>query len=213
MTDYELTFIVDSLEESQIEQLLTNFDCVAGETHAGEEFVTVTAQGTNAVEAAKAMQTQLATFGVLVRRLEFDLVTRREIAERLSVEPQAVGLWVRGERSRNFPRAFHEVANGVWLWGDVVRWSRETRGLDPADGLSFPTREDHYEVNACFDRRYRDIPQGDDSHTFLFGVTLGRHPQAWGSLPKAGVDWKVYVAGGFPKGYVPEVQSVGVRHG
>lgn len=191
MADYELTFITHALEEPVIEDLLNTFDCITGETHGGSEFITITAAGRSAVEAAKSMHMELAKRGVMVERLEPDLVSRRDIAERLQVETQAVGNWIRGDRRASFPHPYHEVANGVWLWTDVVEWSRRARGVDPADGLQFPTREEIDEVNVCLQRGYEPLPTARGDRTFW--MPLGVHSGAEMHDPKLTAHYTVHV--------------------
>lgn len=156
MTDYEITFIIGALDHAQEDTLLDSFDCITGTKHGGEHYITLTAEGTDPVSAAKAAHMHLVGAGVKVDRMEPDLLTRREIAERLRLSPQAIGNYIRGDRGGNsFPIPFHDVAGGVWLWGDVVRWVRQfTRAADPAPGLEFLSRRDLDEVNACMGRKY-----------------------------------------------------------
>lgn len=168
MPEYELTFVVNHLDEGDEEYILGNFDAVIGETHTGDCYVTVSAPGDSLMGAAKAMFRSLKVAGCEVQRLEADLVSRREIAERLGCTVQTVGNWVRGERQKGtpFPRAFSDVKGGVWLWGDVIAWLRQSGSEDPANGMLFPSRDDltrfnfwllehrdgranHYEVKAA----------------------------------------------------------------
>jgi hypothetical protein len=146
MTDFELTFHIRELPELLVDDLLDKFDCITGTDHSGQDFITLTASSSSCVKAAKDTMMRLVTMGLSVERMQEDLASRAEIAERLSVTRQAVGNWVRGERADGFPAPFNEVAGGVWLWGDVARWAVAHDRYD-ADGIDWPTRDDHDLVN------------------------------------------------------------------
>ncbi len=119
--------------------------------------MTVSAEGSSAFEAAQSAVANLEQLGVHVQHTSEDLVTRRDIAERLGLTAQAVGLWVRGERHAEdpFPESFNSVAGGVWLWGDVTAWAHR-HGLDVEQDVHFPSREDHARIDAWLaDRDHR----------------------------------------------------------
>ncbi len=142
--NFEITFLVDNLSDDAIDDLYGKLDCLAGTHHNGQDFVTVTCEGPDAVYAAKSMATQLAAaFGLVVNRVEADLVDRQEIARRLDVTRQAVAQWIRGVRGDfTFPTSFTDAAGGLWLWGDVVSWLQETgRPVRPHE-LKQPTRDE-----------------------------------------------------------------------
>jgi predicted XRE-type DNA-binding protein len=146
MKSYELTFHVAEIPANLADDLLDRFDCVIGEDHGGQPYITITADGADCVSAAKAMTTQLQLLGMIVQRLEEDLANRNEIAERLGVTRQAVSNWVRGQRGSDFPAPTNDVAGGVWLWGDVARWA-ETHGSYDTNGMNYPFRADYDRVN------------------------------------------------------------------
>ncbi|HET7328603.1 MAG TPA: hypothetical protein VFJ14_15100, partial [Nocardioidaceae bacterium] len=81
-------------------------------------------KGADAVEAAQFLVGRLESIGVVVERACEDLVTRGSIASRADVTPQAVGLWVRGERYKEdpFPEPYVLLVGGLWLWADVNAW-------------------------------------------------------------------------------------------
>ncbi|MDF1703845.1 MAG: hypothetical protein P1U38_03655 [Aeromicrobium sp.] len=176
MTDYELTFITAHLLEQHEDFLLDNFDCITGLDHAGRSFVTITAPGRDAVEAAKAMHIRLMQGGITVQSLEFDLVSRGEIAKRLALTPQAVGNYIRGDRKAtddDFPSVFSDAAGGVWMWADVIEWARAVGvGTDRAPTLRYPRRADVEEFNACLRRDY-DVDYSRRQTTDLTFTTQG----------------------------------------
>lgn len=149
MTDFEWTFIVTGLDERRVDEVLDEFDCVVGTTHGLEDFVTATTSGPDAVAAGQKLAADLAARGLRVVRSERDLVDRQDIAHRLGVTRQNVGQWVRGERGTvSFPPSFSDVSGGVWLWGDVVNWLRETGRDDGTAGMRFPSAQAHDVINA-----------------------------------------------------------------
>lgn len=146
---YELTFLVAPLGDEVADRLLDEFDCVVGRDHEHRDYVTVTAPGPEAVAAASAIRARLADTGVHVLRLQPDLVTRNEVAARAGVTRQAVANWVRGERhvGTPFPLAFHDVAGGVWLWGEVAGWLADRRLITSDTG--YPTSEEADLINVA----------------------------------------------------------------
>ena len=146
MKSYELTFNIVKVPDDLADELLDQFDCVIGEDHGGQHYITTTADGGDCFSAAKAMTTRLHSLGMIVQRLQEDLTSRNEIAERLGVTRQAVSNWVRGQRGDGFPTPTNDVAGGVWLWGDVARWA-ETHGSYDTNGMNYPSRADYDRVN------------------------------------------------------------------
>ncbi|QIZ35034.1 hypothetical protein [Saccharopolyspora sp. ASAGF58] len=157
MADFEIGFEVDELSDAALVQLAELFDVVASE-HAGMALVTVIAPGENAVAAAKAVVGALDDLGVEARRSHLDLVTRADIAQRCDATPQAIGQWIRGERMRQvrFPAPFHDVAGGVWLWGEVNRWLAKV-GKDH-DPVGCPSRNEHVAIDHWLANRVGSKP-------------------------------------------------------
>ena len=146
MKNYELTFNVVEVPDKLADELLDQFDCAIGEYHGGQQYITITADGDDCFSAAKAMTTRLQALGMIVQRLQEDLVSRNEIADRVGVTRQAVSNWVRGQRGKGFPAPSNDVAGGVWLWGDIARWA-EAHGSYDANGMNYPWRADYDRVN------------------------------------------------------------------
>ena len=176
MIDFELTFHLRELPASIVDDLLDKFDCITGTDHEGQDFITLTAPGSSCVRAAKDAMMRLISQGLTVERMQEDLASRVEIAERLEVTRQAVGNWVRGDRAGGFPARFNEVAGGVWLWGDVARWALAHHRYE-AGGIEWPTRQDHDLVNGWI------ATQGQSPFTVMERMT--RLPVRTASRPKA----------------------------
>lgn len=170
--EYELTFEVNGMNETVDVALSTDFDVMVGIDHHGMEFVTATIEADSAAEAARSLVASLHSLGVTVYRLREDLVTRKDIAERAGVTPQAVGHWIRGDRAvgATFPAPYNPVAGGVYLWGEVNSWLREN-GKN-SDDWEFPSREDIICVNAdLLDRLRLDSEYGQRTKTASATVT------------------------------------------
>lgn len=179
MPEYEITFIIGPVSEQAADKLLDDFDCIVGTTHFGEDFITMTSTGSDGLNAARGACEALSANGVHVRRAQPDLLTRSEVADRLDLTPQAVGNYVRGERLvGTWPTPYHEVAGGVWLWGDLVAWSRSVRKEDPAHGLEFLSRADYDEFNAHLERSYKQGYSGTRLGAYI--VELPRTVRAEG---------------------------------
>ncbi|MFI7060258.1 helix-turn-helix domain-containing protein [Kribbella sp. NPDC050124] len=146
--EFELTFEVSGVDETVDEALSADFDVMVGVSHDGTEFVTATIEADSAVEAARSLIASLHSLEVTVHRLREDLVTRKDIAERAGVTPQAVGYWIRGDRAvgATFPAPYNPVAGGVYLWSEVNSWLRDN-GKD-SDDWEFPSRADIICINA-----------------------------------------------------------------
>jgi transcriptional regulator with XRE-family HTH domain len=150
MTSYELIFEGDQINEDTEDAILeSDLDAVivTGTSAESETMVTVTADGPTAIIAGHAAASELVRLGLRIRRSCEDLVTRSNIASRAGKTPQAVNLWVSGERKANnpFPRPAYRAANGLWLWGDVAEWLKSN--TDYNDNLSYPTLLDHTRLN------------------------------------------------------------------
>lgn len=147
MSEFELIFAVDDLSDDIIDQVYDRYDSiVAG--HGSVTLLTVTAEGSTALNAAITVIKDLEKIdGVIISRCYEDLVSRRDIADRCEVSPQAVGQWIRGDRQRGyaFPDPFNFVSGGIWLWGEVNSWLRRS-GLNH-DSISYPCRDDYAEIN------------------------------------------------------------------
>lgn len=154
---YELIFETSELSEDIEDTIYEAFDALISQ-RGRNSFLTLSAEGESAFEAAVGVIAQLQVFGLEVRRLTEDLVTRADIAERAGVTSQAVGLWVRNERHQDdpFPAPYNHVAGGVWLWSEVNEWLARGHGI--ADQLLHPSRDDYDQVNAMLAESRRRAP-------------------------------------------------------
>jgi hypothetical protein len=127
MSEYECMFVVDPLSDDLEEELASSLDAFVG-GHGAVTLVTINIEGPDAVVAAQDAVGKMESLGVGVRRLYDDLVTRTQIATRAAVSTQGVGLWARGERQvdRPFPEPFVLAGGGLWRWGEVNEWLRQS---------------------------------------------------------------------------------------
>lgn len=152
MNRYEMTFHVDHVDESLVDQLIDEFDATVGTDHTGHEFVTVLGEGPSFNVAARSTVTQLQARGLCLTRLVPDLVTRSEIAARLGVTRQAVQNWTAGKRQGDFPKAINPVGGGVWFWRDVWEWATAHGHAATVDTV-YPAQQEVDSVNAWLGAR------------------------------------------------------------
>lgn len=147
MPPYELTFEVSGMDDALEDRLIDELDALpACLSHVWT--VTLNQTGTSGLAAAQSALDHLRRLGANPVRLVEDLVGRAEIAHRCGATPQAVGMWLRGERHGSVPTPAPLFTAGVdlWLWGEVVSWLREI-GRSVDSDLQFPSRSDHQIIN------------------------------------------------------------------
>jgi hypothetical protein len=114
----ELPEPVEDLLVEQLDAIVSRF--------AEVPYVTVLQDAESGTLAAHRVVDQVRHLGGEVLAIDFDYVTRGEIAERLETTRQAVAHWVAGERQAAFPFPLPAIQAGVslWCWSDVVNWAR-----------------------------------------------------------------------------------------
>ena len=143
---YELRLEISPITEAVEDAITESFDCLIA-SHAGVTSVTLSAVGDTCEAATLSAIQKLRDLGAVPIRLIDDLVGRREIARRAGVTPQAVGLWIRGERhaAAHFPPPFVDAGGGLWLWGEVVL-ALADRGVLIDEDVQYPTRRDSQRI-------------------------------------------------------------------
>lgn len=90
------------------------------------------------------------TGSCVLRVVPDDLVNANAIAQRTGRTRQAVGLWTRGERGKDFPPPVTKVGGSlVWSWARVAEWLHR-RG--EADAATVHDAEALIEINAVLER-------------------------------------------------------------
>jgi hypothetical protein len=184
MATYELSFELPAITDEVEDLLADQLDgLVAG--HSGVITVTVLRDGDTCLQAALSALEDLRGVGANPERMVDDLVSRREIARRAGVTPQAVGNWIRGDRQtyKPFPKPFVLSSSELWLWGEVVD-ALGTRGIDTDSGVSFPSRRDIQLVGGAMAARAGAIGAGWASHGSVRpqSVVTGSRPKGQVSI-------------------------------
>ncbi|WP_454151643.1 hypothetical protein [Microbacterium lacticum] len=133
MGTYSLTVIVEGfdLDSEQQNAALDRLDysAVVGVT-GGVTTLDADVHAYSSVDAFDQLRTDLDRIGVSITRVELDLVTVSEIAERFDVDRETARLWTIGKRRSGFPVHFQTIGgNRVWAWPHVYAWA-EMSGLE-----------------------------------------------------------------------------------
>ncbi|WP_372700014.1 hypothetical protein [Arthrobacter sp. JSM 101049] len=165
MSTYELLFEIAEPSEEALEAAEIDIELVYA-VHGNTHRLTVWQEAPSPLMATKTATNTLREAGLTVVRLAEDLVSRQDIAERLESTRQAVGNWVRGARRAgapdSFPDPFSTVAGGIWLWGDINKWSRN---LGKGDEFEFPNRCDYAIINNWLIHDAQRLPMLDYTNT------------------------------------------------
>lgn len=178
MNHYEVNVTVDHVSPELAEEILDELDGTSGHDHSGAAFISAVFPGESYLDALSAAARWLEDRGTHALRVHEDLVTKSDIASRLSVTRQAVHQWVSGKRGfAGFPAATNPVAGGVWLWGDVQRWAMSKGTLRKHSPLH-PLLEDIEEGNACLRERTANHRANADLR-----LVMGLKLRSWAGEP------------------------------
>lgn len=161
--EYEFMFVINAVDDDTEKLLVEDLHGFIG-GHGGTTLLTIAGTGQDAVEAGHLLLQTLRANDVHVQRVYEDIVSRSQIADRLGITRQAVGLWIRGQRqaARLFPEPHVLGGGGLWLWADVHEWLR-VGGLDH-DEVSYPSAMDIACLNTLL--RVESGSEIDDSVLF-----------------------------------------------
>lgn len=74
--------------------------------------------------------------GIRIKRIDLDLVSLSQIAERLAVSREAVRLWASGHRRQGFPGPITSAGQSLlWAWSEVFGWLTPEETCDDAHPL------------------------------------------------------------------------------
>lgn len=102
----------------------------------------------SSIDAFQQLAADVRALGAHIVRIELELVTVSEIADRFDVSRETARLWTIGERRAGFPVHYQQVGgNRTWAWPDVYAWA-EMCGMELDD---FPpmTREEITALNGA----------------------------------------------------------------
>jgi len=140
--EYEFSVQVTGLDienKSQLKQLKN--DTIAVVPFASDDLIMLNVEMTaNSPESAfnefKSFLNEYAS-EIKIKRVDLDLVSLSQIAERLDVTREAVRLWAIGQRRKDFPEPFTSAGQSLlWAWSDVFDWLTEEEVQD--DPLPLP---------------------------------------------------------------------------
>ena len=130
---FELHLRISPPDESQLETLEQKIDFLYS-AHGTFHALTCWSSGDDALSAAQRTYELLSSHGLVTLYAFEDLVTRQEIAERLSVSRQAVSNWIRkvrrGPNNLPFPTPSNPAGGGLWSWKDINEWASSMPGTD-----------------------------------------------------------------------------------
>lgn len=126
-------FNLDSEEQNAALESLP-FPAVVGSAGG---LVTVDAEvpASSPADAILELRAALRGLGADVVRIDLDLVSIAEIADRLDVSRETARLWATGRRRSGFPAQFTSMGDvRLWRWCEVYEWAI-TQSLMPVDDL------------------------------------------------------------------------------
>lgn len=196
---YEITFVVEPLDEDAADNLLDELPDAFVASHGQITTVDLQVAAVSGPVAAKMARKALVEAGAVPVRLDLGLVDRAAIAVRAGVTQQAVGAWVRGERGHGspFPRPVTTAgATPAWSWAEVADWLVERGVIEP--GPVYLTFDQIQYANSFDCDGWRDGPAG---------ATSGLVELAGDTPAAEGGDWKV---GGRSRGVASSSSSTSV---
>lgn len=126
--DYEFTVQVTGLDfenESQLLQLENDQFAVVPFVSEGLSLLGVEISSDSPTSAWKDFVNFLASNApeIEIIRVDLDLVSMSQIAERGIKTREAVRLWAKGKRRNDFPKPFTSAGQSLlWAWSDVFNW-------------------------------------------------------------------------------------------
>lgn len=126
MNTYGFSAYVRGFDTTDDAQLLAlselDFDASVG-GRDGNTIVDISIDARTPFQALSDAIAGIETCGLRANRIDFDLVTVSEIAERAGTNRESVRLWSVGKRRSGFPRPFATLGtSAVWAWSDVFPW-------------------------------------------------------------------------------------------
>lgn len=140
--NYEFSVQVTELDiknESQLKKLKNDTITIVPFASNGLIMLSVEIAAESPESAFNAFKSFLHEYAsdIKIKRVDLDLVSLSQIAERLDVTREAVRLWAIGERRKGFPEPFTSAGQSLlWAWSEVFGWLTEEEIQD--DPLPLP---------------------------------------------------------------------------
>jgi len=142
MNSFAVTVVVDGFDlDSEFQnagiECLT-YEVVVSRT-GGVTRVDAEIPALSPLDAVVQLQSDLRSINVSVVRLDPDLVSVSEIAERCDVSRESARLWSAGKRRKGFPTPYTVVGSTpLWHWADVSSWLL-SEGLEAGESMPIPS--------------------------------------------------------------------------
>lgn len=139
MRDFNFTVHVRGLDlddDDQVDRLYDAPFSITAHSSDADVMLSATVEAESDVQAWQIFNRFMCDHNpdVHLARLDLDLVTISEIAERCDASRETVRLWTTGARRADFPPSLAVAGNvKLWAWADVFEWL-ETKGV-PALGV------------------------------------------------------------------------------
>jgi len=168
MTSYRLDVVFSGIQpEDQTLDLLETIPFVHWIFQAGVTHAVATVSAPSAIDAANWLVEQVSSLVPQARpvRLDRDLVSVPDIAQRVGLRREAVRHWVKGARrtQANFPEPVGIVGDSirVWGWAAVNEWLAINVGL--GDDMLHPGEEDAARIDLVLQQWARRL-EGTERH-------------------------------------------------
>jgi len=129
--NYEFSVQVAGLDienESQLKQLKNDAITIVAFASNGLTMLGVEMAAGSPESAFNEFKSFLNKYAsdIKIKRVDLDLVSLSQIAERLDVTREAARLWAIGERRQDFPEPFTSAGQSLlWAWSEVFDWLTE----------------------------------------------------------------------------------------
>jgi predicted DNA-binding transcriptional regulator AlpA len=155
MTPYRLNIVFSGIDlnDDAVFGALAGLPNVTWRSQGQLTFATAVVDAPTALKAADEVVREISSLVASARplRLDEDLVSIPDVAERVGVTREAVRNWANGTRKANFPlpRGIVGGAIKIWAWSEVNEWLR--RNLNVGDTERFTSPQDAVLINALFE--------------------------------------------------------------
>lgn len=91
-------------------------------------------------DALNRLIDDLSHLNLQILRIDPDLISISEIAERIEVSRESVRLWTVNKRREGFPLPYTSAGGSLlWMWGDVFSWAKIRSLVSTGENLPLPS--------------------------------------------------------------------------